>query len=83
MRTEDIDGVWASAAASMRSYLLLNERALAFRVDPVVQDAVEASSWCATAKPAPSPGRAGGAPGRHRGRPGHVVGGYDGPGRWC
>nr|MBA2389064.1 xylose isomerase [Geodermatophilaceae bacterium] len=43
MRTEDIDGVWASAAANMRTYLLLKERATAFRADPVVQEALEAS----------------------------------------
>jgi len=43
MRTEDIDGVWASAAANMRSYLLLKERARAFRADPAVQEALEAS----------------------------------------
>ena len=33
-RTEDIDGVWASAEANMRTYLLLKERAAAFRADP-------------------------------------------------
>ncbi|NIJ12270.1 xylose isomerase [Saccharomonospora amisosensis] len=42
-RTEDIDGVWASAAANMRSYLLLRERARAFRADPRVREALEAS----------------------------------------
>ena len=36
-RTEDIDGVWVSAAANMRTYLLLKERAAAFRADPEVQ----------------------------------------------
>ena len=36
-RTEDVDGVWASAAANMRTYLLLKERAAAFRADPEVQ----------------------------------------------
>ena len=35
-RTEDIDGVWASAAANMRMYLLLRERAAAYRADPEV-----------------------------------------------
>jgi xylose isomerase len=35
-RTEDIDGVWASAAANMRNYLLLKQRAAAFRADPEV-----------------------------------------------
>jgi xylose isomerase len=39
-RTEDSDGVWASAAANMRSYLLLKERAAAFRADPEVQEAL-------------------------------------------
>ncbi|WP_199432237.1 xylose isomerase [Qaidamihabitans albus] len=43
LRTEDFDGVWASAAANMRSYLLLRERARAFRADPRVQEALAAS----------------------------------------
>jgi xylose isomerase len=43
MRTEDSSGVWASAAANMRTYLLLKERAAAFRADPEVQEALEAS----------------------------------------
>jgi xylose isomerase len=43
MRTEDIDGVWASAAANMRTYLLLKQRAKAFRADPEVQAALTAS----------------------------------------
>ncbi|HVV24713.1 MAG TPA: xylose isomerase [Pseudonocardiaceae bacterium] len=42
-RTEDITGVWASAAANMRTYLLLRERAAAFRADPAVQEAMKAS----------------------------------------
>ncbi|GIF68915.1 xylose isomerase [Asanoa ishikariensis] len=42
-RTEDFDGVWASAAANMRMYLLLKERAQAFRADPEVQEALAAS----------------------------------------
>ncbi|HEY2057310.1 MAG TPA: xylose isomerase, partial [Amycolatopsis sp.] len=42
LRTEDIDGVWASAAANMRTYLLLKERAAAFRADPDVQEALRA-----------------------------------------
>nr|WP_179426436.1 xylose isomerase [Spelaeicoccus albus] len=37
-RTEDISGVWDSAAANMRTYLLLKERAAAFRADPEVQE---------------------------------------------
>ncbi|MBL6277413.1 xylose isomerase [Micromonospora fiedleri] len=42
-RTEDLDGVWASAAANMRTYLLLKERAAAFRADPEVAEALAAS----------------------------------------
>ncbi|WP_329811823.1 xylose isomerase [Streptomyces sp. GSL17-113] len=42
-RTEDIDGVWASAAGCMRNYLILRERAAAFRADPAVQEALRAS----------------------------------------
>jgi xylose isomerase len=38
-RTEDMDGVWASAAACMRNYLLLRSRTQAFRADPEVQAA--------------------------------------------
>jgi len=42
-RTENYDGVWASAAANMRTYLLLKERAAAFRADPEVAEALAAS----------------------------------------
>jgi xylose isomerase len=42
-RTEDITGVWASAAANMRTYLLLRERAAAFRSDPDVIEAMQAA----------------------------------------
>ncbi|MFL6111503.1 MAG: xylose isomerase, partial [Catenulispora sp.] len=37
-RTEDITGVWQSAAANMRTYLLLKELAAAVRADPEVQE---------------------------------------------
>jgi len=50
-RTEDIDGVWASASANMRTYLLLKERAAAFRADPEVQAALEASRVAQLAVP--------------------------------
>jgi xylose isomerase len=43
LRTEDMDGVWRSAAANMRTYLLLKERAAAFRADPEVQEALAAA----------------------------------------
>ncbi|MFI6217716.1 xylose isomerase [Nocardia brasiliensis] len=39
-RTEDMAGVWDSAAANMRTYLLLRERARAFRADPEVREAL-------------------------------------------
>ncbi|CAN5349992.1 xylose isomerase [soil metagenome] len=38
-RTEDVAGVWDSAAANMRMYLLLRARAAAFRADPAVIEA--------------------------------------------
>jgi xylose isomerase len=43
LRTEGKDEVWISAAANMRTYLLLKERAAAFRADSEVQDALSAS----------------------------------------
>jgi xylose isomerase len=43
LRTENIDGVWASAAANMSTYLLLRERARAFRADPEVAEAIAAT----------------------------------------
>jgi xylose isomerase len=43
LRTEDIDGVWTSAAACMGTYLLLRERARAFRADPEVGEALAAA----------------------------------------
>jgi xylose isomerase len=43
LRTEDIEGVWVSAAANMRTYLLLKERAAAWRADPEVAEALAAS----------------------------------------
>ncbi|HEV3170874.1 MAG TPA: xylose isomerase [Actinocrinis sp.] len=42
-RTEDFDGVWASAAGCMRNYLVLREKAAAFRADPEVQEALRNS----------------------------------------
>ncbi|MBE2998414.1 xylose isomerase [Nocardiopsis sp. HNM0947] len=38
-RTENFDGVWASAEACMRNYLILKEKAAAFRADPDVIEA--------------------------------------------
>jgi len=39
-RTEDESGVWDSVQANMHTYLLLKERAKAFRADPEVQKAL-------------------------------------------
>ncbi len=50
-RTEDITGVWASAAANMRTYLLLRERAAAFRSDPRVIEAMAAAKLPELATP--------------------------------
>ncbi|MFM8236006.1 MAG: xylose isomerase [Actinomycetota bacterium] len=43
MRTESDEGVWASASANMRTYLILQERAAAFRSDPRTKAALEKS----------------------------------------
>jgi xylose isomerase len=43
LRTEDAGDVWTTAAANMRTYLILRERARAFRADPEVQQALVAS----------------------------------------
>jgi xylose isomerase len=39
-RTEDMDGVWVSAAACMRNYLVLRDKVRAFRADADVQQAL-------------------------------------------
>jgi xylose isomerase len=56
MRTEDMDGVWASAAANMRMYLMLRERARSFRADPRVREALVASGLDTLATPTVAPG---------------------------
>lgn len=55
-RTEDFTGVWDSAAANMRMYLLLKERAAAFRSDPEVKAALEASRVAEINTPTLAPG---------------------------
>jgi xylose isomerase len=55
-RTESIEGVWVSAAANMRTYLLLKERAEAFRADPEVIEALAAARVGELATPTLSPG---------------------------
>ena len=43
LRTESVAEVWISAAANMHTYLLLKQRAAAFRADPAVQEALAAA----------------------------------------
>ena len=44
LRTEDDKGVWQSATSNMRTYLILKERAKAYRSDPRVIEAMKASN---------------------------------------
>ena len=55
-RTEDYKGVWDSAEANMRMYLLLKERAAAFHADPEVQEALAASRVAEVKTPTLNPG---------------------------
>jgi xylose isomerase len=56
MRTEDAADVWTTAAANMRTYLILRERARAFRADPEVQEALVASRVDQLSVPTLAPG---------------------------
>ncbi|MEV4293470.1 xylose isomerase [Microbispora rosea] len=51
LRTDDKDDVWESAAANMRTYLILKEKSKAFRADPEVQEALAASKLTELAQP--------------------------------
>src|ERR1700744_1296682 len=55
-RTEDDEGVWGTAAACMRNYLILREKVKAFRADPEVQEALRASRIPELAEPTLEPG---------------------------
>ncbi|MDK7197542.1 xylose isomerase [Actinotignum sanguinis] len=50
-RTEGLEGVWESAAANMEMYLMLAEKAKAFRADPRTQEIMEAASIPELAEP--------------------------------
>jgi xylose isomerase len=50
-RTEDFGGVWDSAAANMRMYQLLKDRAAGYRADPEVQEAMAYSGVAALSTP--------------------------------
>ncbi|GII81490.1 xylose isomerase [Sphaerisporangium rufum] len=56
MRTEDAQDVWVSAAANMRTYLILKAKAAAFRADPEVQEALRDSRVTDLAEPTLAPG---------------------------
>ncbi|MFF1922339.1 xylose isomerase [Streptomyces sp. NPDC058221] len=56
VRTDGIDGVWESAKNCMRNYLILKERALAFRADPAVKEALAASRLDQLAQPTAADG---------------------------
>ena len=55
-RTEDESGVWESAAANMSTYLLLKERAAAFRADPEVQATLQQAKVEELGQPTLNPG---------------------------
>jgi xylose isomerase len=50
-RTEDDDGVWATARACMRNYLLIRQRVHAFRADPAVREALDVARVAELAEP--------------------------------
>ncbi|MFD1506449.1 xylose isomerase [Georgenia yuyongxinii] len=50
-RTEGFDGVWESARANMEMYLMLAEKAKAYRADPEVQAAMEQSGVLELSEP--------------------------------
>ena len=50
-RTEDEHGVWATAQACMTNYIVLREKARAFRADPEVQAALEKAGLPELAQP--------------------------------
>jgi xylose isomerase len=55
-RTEDAAGVWEFARGCMRTYLILKERAAAFRADPEVAEAMAAAGVPDLATPTLRPG---------------------------
>ena len=50
-RAEGPEGVWVSAAGCMRNYVILREKARAFRADAEVQEAMVAAGWPSLATP--------------------------------
>ena len=56
LRAEDAEGVWVSAAACMRTYLVLQAKARAWRADPEVQEALAAAGVPDLSRPTLAPG---------------------------
>ncbi|MDQ8702945.1 xylose isomerase [Streptomyces sp. LHD-70] len=59
VRTDGFDGVWESAKNCMRNYLILKERAAAFRADPAVRQALRDSRLHELAEPTAADGLSG------------------------
>jgi xylose isomerase len=55
-RTEDYEGIWDSARANMRNYLIFKERSKVFRADPAVQQALRNSRVSEIGIPTLNPG---------------------------
>ncbi|RJF40681.1 xylose isomerase [Actinomyces sp. 2119] len=55
-RTEGLEGVWASAAANMEMYLMLADKARAFRADPATAELMDKASVPELAQPTLAPG---------------------------
>jgi xylose isomerase len=56
LRSESPDGVWVSAAACMRTYLVLEAKARAWRADPEVREALAAAGVPDLSRPTLAPG---------------------------
>jgi xylose isomerase len=56
LRAEDAEGVWVSAAACMRTYLILQAKARAWRADPEVAEALAAAGVPDLSVPTLAPG---------------------------
>jgi xylose isomerase len=56
LRAEDTEGVWVSAAACMRTYLILQAKAKAWRADPEVAEAMAAAGVPDLSQPTLAPG---------------------------
>ncbi|HET9059815.1 MAG TPA: xylose isomerase [Acidimicrobiales bacterium] len=56
LRAEGVEGVWVSAAACMRTYLILRDKARQWRADPEVHEAMAAAGVPALAQPTLSEG---------------------------